>query len=336
METIKNYLENMFANLPNSAEVKRAKKELLQMMEDKYNELISEGKSENEAVGCVISEFGNLDELADELGLEEEVKIEKAQLEESPRHMVSLEEAKDYLRDMGKMAFGVALGVGLCILSVSWTVLISSIGFLPDSLGVLFMFVTIALAVGIFVVCGNIDNRWKYLKKELCSIDYSTATFVHQEKERFHASYVVQLTVGILLCAVCWLPVAVLDGINPLGLTSLGKFLETMGVVFLFVICAIGVFMIVHASNINSSFEILLKLNDRQTVSGNFVPEDFERYANPVSDGLMQVYWPTVRAIYLIWSFLTFAWYKTWIIWPIAAVIHAVLKGVLKKDEELI
>ncbi len=31
------------------------------MMEDKYNELISEGKSDNAAIGIVISEFGNLD-----------------------------------------------------------------------------------------------------------------------------------------------------------------------------------------------------------------------------------------------------------------------------------
>lgn len=39
------------------------------MMEDKYNELISDGKSDNEAIGIVISEFGNLDELADSLGI---------------------------------------------------------------------------------------------------------------------------------------------------------------------------------------------------------------------------------------------------------------------------
>ena len=64
METIKSYLETMFANMPNTPEVIRAKTELLGMMEDKYNELIQEGKSENEAVGTVISEFGNLDELA--------------------------------------------------------------------------------------------------------------------------------------------------------------------------------------------------------------------------------------------------------------------------------
>ena len=69
METIKSYLETMFANMPNTPEVLRAKQELWGMMEDKYNELISEGLSENEAVGTVISEFGNLDELSETLGL---------------------------------------------------------------------------------------------------------------------------------------------------------------------------------------------------------------------------------------------------------------------------
>ena len=69
METIKNYLENMFSHLPNTPEVQKAKYELYQMMEDKYNELISEGKSDNEAIGIVISEFGNLDELAFHISL---------------------------------------------------------------------------------------------------------------------------------------------------------------------------------------------------------------------------------------------------------------------------
>ena len=64
METIRNYLEMMFADLTNTAEVKRAKEELWQMMEDKFDEEIVNGKSENEAVASVIANFGNLDELA--------------------------------------------------------------------------------------------------------------------------------------------------------------------------------------------------------------------------------------------------------------------------------
>ena len=46
METIKNYLETMFMNLPNTPEVRRAKDELGQMMEDKFVELTEAGKTE--------------------------------------------------------------------------------------------------------------------------------------------------------------------------------------------------------------------------------------------------------------------------------------------------
>lgn len=74
METIRNYLETMFLKLPNTPEVYKAKNELWQMMEDKYTELKEEGKSENEAVGIVISEFGNLDELANDLGISQFVE----------------------------------------------------------------------------------------------------------------------------------------------------------------------------------------------------------------------------------------------------------------------
>ncbi len=70
MEAIREYLHNLFMSLPETPEVLRAKAALLEMMEDKYDELVSEGKSEKEAVGTVISEFGNLEELAEELGIE--------------------------------------------------------------------------------------------------------------------------------------------------------------------------------------------------------------------------------------------------------------------------
>ena len=59
MEAIRNYLETMFLNLPNTPEVYKAKNELWQMMEDKYTELKNEGKSENEAVGTVIADLGS-------------------------------------------------------------------------------------------------------------------------------------------------------------------------------------------------------------------------------------------------------------------------------------
>ena len=72
MDTIKSYLETMFANLPATTEVLKAKDELWGMMEDKYNELISEGKSENEAVllsqnSAILTNSQKLSDLTDSL-----------------------------------------------------------------------------------------------------------------------------------------------------------------------------------------------------------------------------------------------------------------------------
>ena len=68
MDTINTYLDNIFATLPKTEAVLRARTELQASMEEKYQALKDEGKSENEAVGSVISEFGNIDELIAELG----------------------------------------------------------------------------------------------------------------------------------------------------------------------------------------------------------------------------------------------------------------------------
>ena len=112
METIRNYLETMFQNLPDVPEVQKAKYELGQMMEDKYQELLSDGKSDNEAVAVVISEFGNLDELADELGIESAMQENAIQT-----RRLGMQEAKSYLSEKTKYAWRIAFGILLCILS---------------------------------------------------------------------------------------------------------------------------------------------------------------------------------------------------------------------------
>ncbi len=73
MDVIIAYLETMFSPYPPSPRLDEAKAELRAMMEDAYSSLISEGKSHNEAVGQVITEFGNLDELAETLGISTEI-----------------------------------------------------------------------------------------------------------------------------------------------------------------------------------------------------------------------------------------------------------------------
>ena len=105
MDAIRNYLETMFLNLPNTPEVYKAKNELWQMMEDKYTELISEGKSENEAVGTVIAEFGNLNDLAQDLGIAQFVQTAP---QTPTAKTLSLEDAKRYLKEYSSVLFPYA------------------------------------------------------------------------------------------------------------------------------------------------------------------------------------------------------------------------------------
>ena len=51
MNSIINYLDNVFASLPKTSEMEKLKQEMLSNMEDKYYELKEEGKTENEADG---------------------------------------------------------------------------------------------------------------------------------------------------------------------------------------------------------------------------------------------------------------------------------------------
>lgn len=327
METIRNYLETMFANLPNTPEVLHAKNELWQMMEDKYNELIAEGKSDNEAVGTVIAEFGNLDEISDELGIRNFVN----KTETVSKRKITIEETKQYLHACSNRALKLALGVLLCIICPVGPIISDAIS-ITDALGILFMMSCIALAVVLFVHSSIMMQRWDFLKQEPCCIDFATTNYINDQKESYRTTYALLITLGIVLCVISFVPAAIIDELNiKFAFYSIDMDSFSGALVLIFV--AIGVFMIVLGNSINGSYNTLLKLNNSNTIGGNFVSSQHPetKYISPTAATIMSVYWQTITCIYLIWSFLTFDWHFTWIIWPIAAIINAVLNSAFKK-----
>lgn len=328
METIRNYLETMFLNLPNTPEVYKAKKELWQMMEDKYTELKQEGISENEAVGTVISEFGNLDELAEDLGISGFVQTDS---DMPDNKTFPLENAKKYLADHAKHAYFTALGVLFCIVSVCAPIFFSAIADISanrnflDTLGAAVMFLLIAIGVGLLVYSGTQIGKWNYLKKENYVTDFATTEYIQNELEHYKSTHALHLTIGIMICILSILPPMLLDTLN-------NELWEDWSGGFMIAMIALGVFFIVLCSMKLNSYNELLKLNKKDTVGGNYVPDQQEEtYIHPAINTIMSVYWPTITCIYLIWSFLSFDWWITWIIWPIAAIIHSLIKSTLKK-----
>ena len=135
MNVISAYLDTMFTAYPASPRLREAKAELHGMMEDAYSGYIESGLSENEAVGRVITEFGNLDELAPVLGITTEIAPVASETADAAAHPhvspITQQEATLYAAERQRTEPQLAQGVALLVASPATLVMLSSLGTAP-------------------------------------------------------------------------------------------------------------------------------------------------------------------------------------------------------------
>lgn len=324
MDIIKKYLETMFMNLPSTNEVRKAKEELFSMMEDKYNELKAEGKTENEAIGIVISEFGNLEELEKELGLDGFVKEKKASIPQG--RFLQLEEVKEYLHKMVQFGYQIGLGVILCICSPILLVFLS--GFtetrgwadenITSAIGIITLLVMVAIAVGIFIYTGMRMEKYEFIKKNRFSLDDSIKEYVRIEKEKFQMKNTWSICIGVVLCVLSVVPVIFTGSILK------SELFQAASVGSLLVMVSMGVFLFITTGMRMDSYRLLLKEKD-------YMEKEIE---NKLTGAVAGIYWPLVACIYLVWSFMTNDWGITWFVFPIAGIVFSVVAQICNMVEE--
>jgi hypothetical protein len=326
MDAIFNYLDNMFAHLPKTEEVKRAKTELGQMMEDKYNQLRAEGRSDNEAVGQVISEFGNLSELAEELGISNQVQ--QASSEDNFVY-VTAAEGETFIEKSKKAANMIGGGVAAIMLGVISVIFFSSYAegifsqvlggdepnkvYLAVGLGLLF--ILIAFAVYLFVMTGLANEKYKIFDKKVVKLDPHNKMLIQKAKENHRPVLLRKISIGVgqILLAVAALTVAgVLFEDNEAVLVCL--------VCLLLLIIGISVWLFISGGAIQSAYDKLLNEGD-YTVERRKSESVVQRWASP--------YWTLIVVVYLAWSFITSSWDKTWIIWPIAGILFGLISAIV-------
>ena len=327
MDAIFSYLDNMFAHLPKTEEVKRAKSELGQMMEDKYNQLRAEGRSDNEAVGQVISEFGNLSELAEELGISNQVQ--QASSEDNFVY-VTAAEGETFIEKSKKAANMIGGGVAAIMLGVISVIFFSSYAegifsqvlggdepnkvYLAVGLGLLF--ILIAFAVYLFVMTGIANEKYKIFDKKVVKLDPHNKMLIQKAKENHRPVLMRKISIGVgqILLAVAALTVAgVLFEDNEAVLVSL--------VCLLLLIIGISVWLFISGGAIQSAYDKLLNEGD-YTAERRKSESVMQRWASP--------YWILIVVVYLAWSFVTSSWDKSWIIWPIAGVLFGLISAIVQ------
>ncbi|MNM81474.1 hypothetical protein D3C81_934820 [compost metagenome] len=139
------YVNNLFEDAPKNKKTYDLKEELLSNLDAKYTDLMSDGYPEDEACNIVISSIGDVDELINRLNSLDEVNSDL------------IDERKK------KSALLVAVAVGLYILSPCFVIIFDILS-LDENLGVIPMFICIAIATGILIYNGMTSP--KYLKKD--------------------------------------------------------------------------------------------------------------------------------------------------------------------------
>lgn len=243
---------------------------------------------------------------------------------EPPRRKVSMEEAVEFLKTEKKYSGWIANAVSLCILSPIALLLLAAfsesgrIAMTEDmagGLGVVILLIIVAVAVSIFIISGGKTERFEYLEKEAIETEYGVIGMVNEKKKAYEGKYNLLLVTGVVLCILSAVPLmgaAMLDAADELVICTVG---------ILLAIISIATNLFVRSGMIMGSYQKLLQEKE-YTVE--------QKKAGKVIDKIAAIYWMLVVAGYLGWSFATMRWDFTWIVWPVAGVLFAVVVTIIK------
>lgn len=312
METIKNYLENMFQALPKTEEILRLKNELLLNMEEKYSELKSQGKTENEAIGIVISEFGNIDELLDEMDIDLTNKYEN---KNKNLKVVTLEEAEEYVSLKKKASFLVAIGASLCLLGSALIILLQQLADdkiifqafsknTQQDLPVIFFFVFLVAAIALFIYSTTLFEKYKFIDSGDFHIDDMTKSLLTKNRQESLISKKIAMIIGVCLCVLS--PTAVLIG-DMFGISG-----SNYGSSALLLIIAIAVFIFIRFSSKDRAYKKLLMINKYYTENAQ---------SNKIIRATSKIVFSLATCVFLIWGLLFHGWSICWIVYPITGIL---------------
>lgn len=244
-------------------------------------------------------------------------------------YKISLDEAKEYIKDRRFAAKRIGAGAVLCILSPVILIYLASmaeygkIGISEDvagGLGIAALILLVIPAVALFITTGMKMEKYQYIDTEIIELEYGVTGIIKEKKQGDSERYTLGIVIGVSLCIISILPLVVM------GAFGFPDYLLVTGIVLLFLIVAAAVYLLIQVCMARETYDRLLQEGEF-TVRVKKTKREPEKWAT--------IYWPLVTAVYLGYSLYTFDWGRSWIIWPVAGVFSAVLKAIFGEKEEM-
>lgn len=244
-------------------------------------------------------------------------------MDEKAIQMISMESANVYLELLQQISSKIALGVSLCILSPIMLIGLTGVsgqkkGIILSAeaavgIGMTILLLMVAVAAAIFIIYGRKIEAYDFLEKEPIELTYGVKGLVEKEKLGYEAAHSRKLVLGIVLCILSAVPIMVLAVSDKNGMLTI------VGVNLCLILVSVGVYLLVSTGIVYGGFQRLLE-------EGDYTRN--QKIENKRNDVINKIYWCSVTAIYLGWSFTTMEWEKTWIVWPVAGVFYGAVVGI--------
>lgn len=264
--------------------------------------------------------------------LKDEIEIAEPTVTEDdrrpPLRRVTIGEASDYLALRRTAAPKMALATMLCIFSPIALIGLAAVSELSASafplreetaagMGLCALLILVAIAVVLFLSCGNKAKEYEFLEKEPFETEYGVTGMVKERQKAFKPTYDRMNTIGTVLCVLSFVPLfAVMAMMHE-------DFFMTMAVCLLLAVVGIGVYFFVYGGTIYGSMEKLLE-------EGDYTRR--EKSQKNITGPVSVIYWLAVTAVFLIYTFGPNGNGQprySWIIWAVAGVLYAaVLAGI--------
>jgi len=231
---------------------------------------------------------------------------------------ITLAQANDFLEWRKSASVRIAAGTFLCVIATIPLLILSAAAEAPAYLipenvaagvGLTALFLIVAVAVATFIVCDSKNAPFAFIDKEPFETEYGVAGMVKEKQKAYRSIYTRCNVIGACICVLSPVPLLISS------FTDNEFFMVIMLTATMFLAGIGAVFFIVPGVRW-ASMQKLLK-------EGEFAPE--EKRKNRIKETIGTAYWLIATAIYLGWSLSTNAWGITWIVWPIAGILFAVV-----------
>lgn len=231
---------------------------------------------------------------------------------------ISLEQANSFLERRKQASLQIALGTFLCVISAIPLLILGAASEVPAynisekiaaGIGLALLLIIIAVAVSVFSLCGFRNSPYDFIDKEPFETEYGVTGMVKECQKAYRRTYTIYNIVGTCVCIVSPVPLFI-------SMFSQQDFFAVVMLTVTMALAGIGAALFIVAGVRWASMKKLLK-------EGEFATS--EKKKNRIKETVGTVYWLIAAAVYLVWSFMTYDFYLTWIVWPVAGIMFAVV-----------